>query len=483
VGRRVSRFERKRKRALDRAFKKAHKRHIATGDATVAAKAYAKLGMAMPDDPRLPFFASLATYQLAQQLPEEKRDEAMRLSVRLMGNTIETAKVAGAGFQDGVADAEYNLGKFLLDQGKDDEAVEHFDRAIELRPNFVEALQNGANCHEELGHIELAQAYRERCLSVPATKAEAVYNRSFLRLTMGDYVRGWAEYEARWACPGFRHEYTQPWMREVPVWTDGNPLTLQGKRILLFAEQGFGDSLQFARYIPLLPKDEATYGLDIQPQLASFMRAWLPEHVAIHPRPQGVPTGAYDIAVSLMSLPYLFGGKIAPLPAPLPLPQKRPHPMGALRVGLSWAGSHTHKNDRNRSAPFDALRPLLEVPGIEWHSVQFGPREAECDDPRVIRLGDRPPDFLRSAEDVLSQLDLIISVDTAVVHLAGSLGLPTWVMLPLIPDFRWGYERSDSLWYPSVRVYRSTKWREWATVVDPVQRDLWALAQRKREAA
>lgn len=300
-------------------------------------------------------------------------------------------------------------------------------------------------------------------------------------LLLGEFDRGWREYSYR-----YNLAHTARIERKVqrPRW-DGRPIP--GKTLLIHDEQGYGDTFQFMRMVAWAKqRSQANVVLEINHEMASVARR-MPGFDAITLRGQLPPH--FDVHAEMMSLPMILGLKLTDLPGePMPylsaLPDRRAHwremlkPFGGLKVAFLWAGRPTHFNDANRSMKLEMFRPLMQE-GVTLFSIQKGPTEGEAASPpqgmQLVNLSPHIHDFEDTAA-ILCEVDLLISIDSSPVHFAGALGRPTWVMLPLLPDWRWLQQREDSPWYPSVRLFRQTQWGEWSPVV---QRVADALAEFK----
>ena len=263
------------------------------------------------------------------------------------------------------------------------------------------------------------------------------------------------------------------------MWTGEQDLT--GRTILLHAEQGLGDVIQFCRYVPMVAKRAAKVVVEVPPSVQPLMRGG----DAIEIVATGAPRGDFDLHCSLLSLPRAFKTETGSIPADVPYISvanaalekwRRRLPKSDVgRIGIVWAGNPKHKNDGNRSIDISQMLTLTDRAPAEFFSLQkelrAGDREALRMHPRVVHLGDEMETFADAAA-IVSLLDLVISVDTAVVHLAGALGKPVWVMLPFAPDWRWLLDRDDSPWYPSARVFRQGRWGDWSGVIDRVGAEL-----------
>ena len=278
-----------------------------------------------------------------------------------------------------------------------------------------------------------------------------------------------------------RRSFTQP------PW-QGEPL--EGRPILLYAEEGFGDTLQFARYVPLVAERGGRVILDVQPGLRRLLRN-LPG-VAHCMAQAGEAMPAFAVHASLMSLPYLFRTTLDSIPPPVLSPEwpglvlQPASKEGPLRVGLVWAGNPKHQRDSVRSIPLEQWRPLASIEGVSFTSLQKGPGELQIEEHGACFdfIGDssRIKDFVDTAA-VIVDLDLVITVDSAVAHLAGTMGKPVWILLDNTRDWRWGLESNKTPWYPSARLFRQTVPTDWRGVIEEVAAALAEQSARKSEAA
>ncbi len=362
-----------------------------------------------------------------------------------------------------------NLGNALLADGRPDEAVAAYDGAITARPDYAEAHNNRGNALQALGRLPDALASHAQALSLKPDFPDARWNQSFALLLAGDYVQGWRLFESRWELPGnARNSPGDLWLGDTP---------LEGKTLLVQHEQGFGDTLQMLRYVPALAAQGARVLLQVPASLVS-LAASVPGVAAVTSTTETLP--AFDACCPCMSLPLAFGTTLETIPAGIPYLSASPAarsrwaaelgPRTRPRIGLAWSGSPGHRNDRQRSVPLAALTPLLEAPA-DFISLQKEYRAGEPEQlvasGRVRDVAARLTDFDETA-GLLAELDLLITVDTAVAHLAGALGIPTWLLLPAAPDYRWLLGRSDSPWYPTMRLFRQTQAGDWAGVLQRV---------------
>jgi len=377
-----------------------------------------------------------------------------------------------------------NYGVVLHKLGLNEEAVVHFDRALAFKADFVEALNHRGTALGELHRFDEALASFDRAVALKPAFADAHWNAALLRLLLGDFAKGWQgrEWGRKCGAVGFvERQFSQAlWRGEAP---------LAGRTILLHSDEGLGDTIQFARYAPLLAARGARVILEVDPALHSLLAGM--DGVACVPR-GGEEVHDFDLHCPLSSLPLACHTQLETIPAApyLPAPpqalvdawQTRLGPRKALRVGLVWSGNPAHGNDRNRSIPLRSLAPLLDC-AATFVSLQkeLRPADAACLRERgeIIDLTAHLTDFVQTAA-LVSCLDLVITVDTSVAHLAGALFRPTWVMLPHTPDYRWLLDRRDSPWYPTMRLFRQDGARDYARVVEAVRSELQLLIAARR---
>jgi tetratricopeptide (TPR) repeat protein len=354
-----------------------------------------------------------------------------------------------------------NYGVVLYRQGNLVAAERWFQAAAHMEPESALPFINLAMIYRVWGFLPQAVACLEHAVSLAPDNADAHWNLANALLASGDFARGFAEYEWRFRRAGRGERATS-----LPRWK-GEPLA--GKTILLTLEQGIGDAIQFIRFAADLKARGATVVAECHPGLERLI-ATAPG--VAHALSVGSPAMA-DYYLPLMSLPHVMGLTPEILPAQTPyvrVPAGAPAfaLAGKFKAGLVWRGNPQHENDLSRSVPLTLLTPLLDVPGVVFFSLQVGKAASELEaapwDQRVLDLGRRLTDFAATASAVAA-LDLVITVDTAVAHLAGALGKPTWLLIAQGNDWRWLHERGDTPWYPSLRLFRQGKHRNWQPAI------------------
>jgi tetratricopeptide (TPR) repeat protein len=378
-------------------------------------------------------------------------------------------------------EAHSNLGNALQNNGQLDEAIAAHRRAVALNPELSGAHSNLGSALKDAGQLEAAIAAYRQAIILKSDFAEAHFNLALSLLLQGDFRSGWAEHEWRWKCKGVQSTFSH---FSQPQW-DGSDLT--NRTILLHVEQGLGDAIQFVRYLPLVAERGAKVIFRCNPELRRLLEGnggvatWLAP---------GEPAPPFDLHCPLLSLSRAFGTTLESIPARIPyvfadpkLSEFRRTELAAhspaLKAALVWAGSPTHKNDRNRSMKLADLVPLMHLPGVRCFSLQKGEAAAQATTlPEGIELIDWTSELTDFADTaaLIANLDVVISVDTAVAHLAGAMGKPVWLMLPFAADWRWLTNRNDSPWYPTMRLFRQPAWGDWKSVVAEIARalSLWS---------
>ncbi|HEY6832240.1 MAG TPA: tetratricopeptide repeat protein [Pseudolabrys sp.] len=367
-------------------------------------------------------------------------------------------------------EALYNRGNALNELGRHAEAITAYDRALARSPQHLKALNNRGRALQALNkHADAAVCF-EKVIAIDKTYADGHSNLAHALLTIGDLRRGFAEYEWRWkrtGMDGARRSFGRPlWLGEYP---------LGARTILLHAEQGLGDTIQFARYVPLLARAGAKVVLEVQPELKALLA---PLEGVTSCLARGEPLPAFDVHCPLGSLPLAMKTDAANVPAAIPylradetsLAKWRPRieALPGKRVALAWAGHARHANDRNRSMDLEMLAPLFAIEGVSFISIQRDLRETDAATlsryPNITPVGADLADMADTAA-VTTLADLTLAVDTSVVHLAASMGRAVWVMLPFSPDWRWTLDGAHSPWYPQARLFRQPALGDWQSVV------------------
>ena len=376
----------------------------------------------------------------------------------------------------GLATAHSNLGLIAESEGDLEAAAAHYERAVALRPEFADAWSNLGNTHKARGDFDRALACYERALAAVPDHAQARFNASVTHLLRGELDRGVAESEWRRRLPGGEPARPRPgrsWLGETDP---------RGKTVLVHEEQGHGDTIQFVRYVPALVDAGARVVLEVVASLVPLVRTLQGGATVV---PAGSPVGRIDLHCPVMSLPHALASRVHGIPAEVPylqaLPERLPRwqallgPRRGLRVGLAWSGSRAHKDDRNRSIALARLASALAVPGVECFALQPDVRDEDRaalrSTPGLRDLGPGLADFADTA-CAIELLDLVISVDTSVAHLAGALGKPVWILVPFAPDWRWQLGRSDSPWYPTAELFRQPRPGAWDPVIETVRERL-----------
>ncbi len=370
-----------------------------------------------------------------------------------------------------------NLATVLLQSGDIRNADRLYRSAVSLDPADPVAHYNLGNAGRQ--HLDLGDAMRRygRATALDPGYATAHWNDALTRLMAGDWATGFLRYEWRW------RDRPEPMPSHAPWW-QGEPL--EGRRIVLLGEQGFGDMIHFARYARAVVENGGKVMLECYPQLRRLFSTLSPEVKLID---IGASPGPVDLQAALMQLPPIFGTMPERAYAPIPYlasPADGPHlppGQGRLKVGLVWAGNPRIEKFHKRSATLEEFAPLLGIAGVAVYSLQVGPRTADI---ARLGLGDRLRDLAPLVQDfadtaaLVDQLDLVIAVDTAVAHLAGALGKPVWMLPTYVPDWRWLLGRDDTPWYPTMRLYRQAEDRRWPPVIARIAQDLAALASSSR---
>ena len=383
------------------------------------------------------------------------------------------------------APAHTNLGIIYEKTGNADAAVAAHRRAIAADPDYAKGYANLAVALRNKGDLDEMLEVSHRAVALAPDNPLTRYNHAHFLLMCGYLAEGFVEHQ---------------WGRKCKQLSEGMPVfegpewqgeIFAGKTLLLFAEYGIGDALQFVRYVPMVAARGGRVVLQVQPAIAALLRAM--PGVVVLGRDESVPH--YDLQLPLMDLPRIFGTTLDTIPVGVPYLKADSAKVEAwrtalghqpaLKVGVVWAGSPLHKGDQQRSLSAETVLPRLVMPGVQLFSLQKEPRPADVPVLQqlagdVIDLAPRLGDFTDTAAAVAA-LDLVISVDTSVAHLAGGLGRPCWMLLPYALDWRWLRDREDSPWYPSIRLFRQSKPQVWHDVLLRVSAELWRAAAGQRD--
>jgi tetratricopeptide (TPR) repeat protein len=369
-----------------------------------------------------------------------------------------------------------NWGTVLYKQKRYAQASVHFKKTLALNPNLFETHLNLGNCYMGMLDVENANVSFDTAIAMKPGYWEANYNKAHAKLLAGKFDEGWPLYEWRWENPAYKsskRNYPQP------LWL-GNE-SIAGKLLLIYPEQGLGDFIQFCRYALALKALGASVTLETPPSLLPVIKTLDPE-IRYVESGQALPN--FDYYCPIMSLPLAFKTTLANIPATTPYLYADQQKVAdwqtmlgnknRLRVGLVWSGNKNHSRDSDRSLTLALLQPLLSLP-VEFHTLQKEIRREDAETlaafPQLKQHEQRLVDFSDTAA-LITCLDLVISVDTSVAHLAAALGKPVWILLTYLPDFRWLLGRSDSPWYPTAKLFRQTEIGNWSSVIDEVIQEL-----------
>jgi uncharacterized protein (TIGR03032 family) len=370
--------------------------------------------------------------------------------------------------------AQYHLGVALGDTANYPEAIEVLKQVIEVDPNHAEAHNSLGYVYSQQRQLEQAIFHYGEAVRLNGSYAKAHFNLGMILLQTGEFERGFSECEWRWQTENFT-----PFECPQAKW---NGEDILDKTLLIHTEQGAGDAIQFIRYIPLAAQQCKRIILICTEYLTPLFETV--EGIDQIMQAGEISLSAFDVYCPLMSLPYIFKTTLETIPAEIPYLQAASKPKlrksaTQLNVGIVWAGSPTHKNDKNRSCKLTDFLPILQVPQVAFYSLQKGEKSQELQLlPSQIKVKDLESQLNTYADTaaIINQLDLIIGVDTSVVHLAGALGKPVWTLLCYNPDWRWLLDREDTPWYPTMRLFRQSQPGDWLSVMQQVQQALCELA-------
>jgi hypothetical protein len=447
------------------------------------AAAYHSRGVTLHKRKRLD--EALASYDKALAIDPDYADAYCSRGVALQ--ELKRVEDALASFEKaiaikpGLAAAHSNRGGSLRDLKRLDEALASHDRALAIDPGYAVAHKNRGSVLRELGRLDEALASFDKALALDPNYADAWFSKATLLLSAGRYLEGWPLYEWRLKQDETRDAY---YVFPKPAWRGDTDI--RGKKLLIFAEQGLGDIVQFCRYLPQLHALGAELVVEIPKRLIAFISTLDCPMTIVE---KGKPLPAFDAYCPVMSLPYIFKTTVETIPADIPYLfsdaekvrrwQKKLGKKKKPRVGLVWSGADTHKNDLNRSVRLKDLLPIIELPFIEWHSLQREYRPADLatlKQHREIRQHQDEFDDFSDTVALIECMDLVISVDTSVVHVTGAMGRPLWILLSFAADFRWMLEGIETPWYPTAKLYRQPTFDDWPSVFATVRQDLetWA---------
>ena len=461
---------------------------VAAGDLEAAARIYEHVMSFSPDEPQLHHVLGLVYLEQGRTNAAISHiDRSTHLnpsnadSYRSLGDAYKAAAKPDAAIRayekalslsPADVDVWINLGTAFNDFGSVDRAMTAFQEALRINPENPRVLNNIGKLYQDMVQPDRALAYYDKSISIKPDYAEARFNRAVTLLTLGDFARGWPEYEWRFKRGNARNVYphnlgTSRWKGE----------TYAGRRLLVHCEQGMGDVLQFARFLPMVKNLGGTLILEVQaPLLPLFETMECIDHLVPFSATTA-PSISHDIHIPLLSLPAVFQTTADTIPSTIPYLQPDPRkinswrkpPAGSkVRVGLVWSSSALNPK---RNIDLDRCAPWFQIPGFDFFSLQKGPAEAQLSSfktpPPVMPLGPRLNNFGDTAA-AMANLDLIISVDTAVAHLAGAMGKPLWVLLPHDADWRWPHHVTRNPWYPTARLFRQDRSVGWDIVLSDI---------------
>jgi len=445
--------------------------HIQSQAGQIAA-AELSLRRAIEFDPNLAeaYFNLGAVYQVEEKI--DAATDCFRRALKLNPNNVSVL---------------IRLGNILLAK-KNEESLIHFERAVQIDPQRADARGCLVLAHLSMAALQsdrretekMFDSYR-RALAIQPDHIEAHWNLSNELLRYGNLLEGWKQYEWRWKWPQFtsrRHNFLEPIWRGAP---------LNGARVLLHAEQGLGDTIQFVRYAPMVSEKGGEVILEVDSSLHRLL-SWMPGMRQVIIAGERLPD--FDIHCPLMSLPLAFGTTLETIPASVPyirvdlghhaMWKKRIEGAG-FNVGLVWAGNPAHTRDRRRSIALKSFAPLAQAKGVRLFSLQKGPAAEEATQrPAGMNLIDWTSSIVDFADTaaIIAEMDLVISVDTSVAHLAGAMGKPTWILVPWPSDWRWMLDREDSPWYPTARLFRQAETEKWEPVIEKLISEFLQLLQK-----
>lgn len=359
-----------------------------------------------------------------------------------------------------------------------DEAIENYRKATEIDHTFFQAFNNLANSLRDKGLLSEAIENYDRAIAINPNYADAYWNRSLALLLNGDLAEGFRQYQ--WRRDPALNIMTYPHSYEQPRW-DGSPI--DGKTILIHFEQGYGDNIQFIRYLPMLKEIGAKVIFEARAEMLDLIKDFPGVDNVVEAKTHGGCTEDFDFYAALMDLPAIFQTTLETVPSEVPYifankditkKWKERITTDDFKVGIVWAGKPTNRNDVNRSFKLSNFKPLANIKDVKLFSLQKGDavkQIAQFEDLEIENLGEHFKNFADTAA-AIENLDLIISIDTSVLHLAGAMGKLTWALLPFSPDWRWLLNRNDSPWYPTMKLFRQKKIGDWKSVIEEITEEL-----------
>ncbi len=384
------------------------------------------------------------------------------------------------------AQAYFFLANIQRAEGLFSEAIQNYTRAIQLKPDYFDACNNlGGTLHWQGRYLQAMHHYT-RAIELQPDNAQAHYNLALLLLLKGAFTQGWKEFQ--WRQRGGMTGSAYPHTYQQPRW-DGSPF--EGKRLLVHYEQGLGDNLQFVRYLPMVKARGGAIIFETPAPLLGLLQAFDGIDELVQALPDKKPDVEFDFHISLLDLPAIFETTDRTIPDNIPYlfaaAQKSYYwrsivSQGRFKAGIVWAGSPRHGMNQERCCRLDHFASLAKIDGVQLYSLQKGrPTQQLCaraPDMSLINLGQSFADFSDTAA-AIENLDLVISVDTSVAHLAGAMGKPVWLLLPFVPDWRWMLSRRDSPWYPTMKLFRQNTQGNWDDVFGRVTEELQKTAGKQ----
>ena len=467
------------------------------------------IGKAIANNPQIPQFhntlglvleslekfeEAIAAYQQAVSIKPDYAEAYQNMAVALQSQQKYVASVEKCNqavlLKPNYSEAYNTMGFSLEKQEKYDEAIENYKKAIQFKPDFAEAYNHlGVVLNAQERSDEALENYKQ-ALQLDTDYTEVHWNMSLVLLRTGRLTEGWKEYE--WRRNPELGMTSYPHCYQVPRW-DGQTFT--GKTLLVHYEQGLGDTLHFVRYLPMVKARGGTVILEVRKPLCRLLQGFPGVDELVEASLDNKPATKFDYHVSLMDLPKIFATTLETIPAEVPYiricPMKVEYWRKKLagpdfKVGIVWAGSPTHEKDRYRSCTLKCFAPLTKIKGVQLYGLQKGDAAAQMDELAktmpVINISKEFEDFADTAA-AIENLDIVLSVDTAVLHLAGAMGKPAWALLAFSPDWRWMLDRQDSPWYPTMKLFRQKKWGQWEPLFQRVAEELRIMTAKNRIAS